>query len=207
MIAYVKGTLVNVEESGIIVETGGIGYNIMVPLSVINSLPMIGDTVCIHTYMSVREDDVSLFGFLDRDELVMFKKLITVNGVGPKAALGVLSVLTADDLRFAILSEDVGAIVGAPGIGAKTARKIILELKDKVDLEESFEKKLSKTIDKKNQAANNVSDEKNDMINEAIQALVALGYSQSEAAKGVRSVEITDDYDVSRLLKEGLKNI
>ena len=205
MIAYVKGTLEYIFENEIIVESGGIGYKIMVSASVIDGLPHTGDRVCIHTYMNVKEDAMQLFGFLDRDDLSMFEKLIKVNGIGPKGALGILSVMTPDDLRFAILSEDVKAISGAPGIGAKTAGKVILELKDKVDLEDAFEKKLQNVNNKAD--ACKAGDEVSSMINEAVAALVALGYSKSEATRGVRSVEITEDMDVSKLLKEGLKRI
>ncbi|MDE6635564.1 MAG: Holliday junction branch migration protein RuvA, partial [Lachnospiraceae bacterium] len=156
MIAYIKGRLSMIMENEIIVENNGIGFNIMVPASLINEHPNTGSEVFIHTYMNVREDAMQLFGFLDRDDLMMFGKLITVNGVGPKGALGILSALSPDDLRFAILSEDVKAIAKAPGIGAKTASKLILELKDKVDLDEAFEKKLS-NVQKREMKENGIS--------------------------------------------------
>ncbi len=194
MIAYIRGTLEYIDVNNIIVENNGIGYQIMVPLSVVEQLPNVGSEVRIHIYMNVREDAVKLFGFLDRDDLDMFKKLITVNGIGPKGALGILSVMTPDDLRFAILSDDAKAIAKAPGIGAKTASKLVLELKDKVDLEEAFEKKSA------NVANDNIK-------NEAIQALVALGYSQSDALRGVSNVEIVDGMSVEELLKAGLKKM
>lgn len=202
MISFVKGILYMVADGEIIVENNGIGYNILVPASVIEELPYTGSEVCIHTYMNVREDAMQLFGFLDRDDLAMFKKLITVNGIGPKGALGILSVMTPDDLRFAILSEDAAAIAKAPGIGAKTASKLILELRDKVDLEEAFEKKLAKvqTRESKKSASNAI-------VNEAVQALVALGYSQSDALKAVNSVDISEDMTASELLREGLKRV
>lgn len=202
MIAYIKGRLSMIMENQIIVENNGIGFNIMVPSSVINELPHTGSEVCIHTYMNVREDAMQLFGFLDRDDLLMFGKLITVNGVGPKGALGILSALSPDDLRFAILSEDVKAIAKAPGIGAKTASKLILELKDKVDLDEAFEKKLS-NVQKREMKESGISS----IVSEAVAALVALGYSQSDALKGVNSVDITPDMTVEQLLKEGLKRV
>lgn len=202
MIAYVKGRLELIMEGEIIVENNGIGYRIMVPVSVIEELPHIGNEVCIHTYMNVREDAMQLFGFLDRDDLDMFKKLITVNGIGPKGALGILSVMTPDDLRFAILSEDSKRIAKAPGIGAKTAGKLILELRDKVDLEEAFEKKLQNVGEKANNSVHN-----NAIVNEAMQALVALGYSQSDALKSINGIEITEDMTVEQLLKEGLRRV
>lgn len=202
MIAYIKGSLSMVTDSEIIVENGGIGYKILVPASVVDGLPHTGSEVCVHTYMNVREDAVQLFGFLDRDDLEMFGKLITVNGIGPKAALGILSAMSADDLRFAILSDDVKTIAKAPGIGPKTAGKVILELKDKVDLEEAFEKKLSNV--QKRETDNGGMDS---IVNEAVSALVALGYSQGEALKSVKSVEVTPDMTVEQLLKEGLKRV
>lgn len=202
MIAYVKGILSMISDGEIIVDNNGIGYRILVPGSVIEELPHIGNEVCIHTYMNVREDAMQLFGFLDRDDLDMFKKLITVNGIGPKGALGILSVMTPDDLRFAILSEDSKRIAKAPGIGAKTAGKLILELKDKVDLEDAFEKKLE-NVGKK--AQRELPD--NTIVNEAVQALVALGYSQSDALKSIKSVDMTEDMTVEQLLKEGLRRV
>lgn len=203
MIAYIKGSLSMVTDSEIIVENGGIGYRIMVPTSLAGGLPHMGSEVCVHTYMNVREDAVQLFGFLEMDDLEMFGKLITVNGIGPKAALGILSAMSSDDLRFAILSDDVKAISKAPGIGPKTAGKLILELKDKVDLEEAFEKKLSNV--QKREKENACADD--GVVSEAVSALVALGYSQSEALKSVKSVDITPDMTAGQLLREGLKRV
>ena len=205
MIGYIRGILEEADEQSVIIDNHGIGYRIFVPSSAFSGALPIGKEVKIYTYLSVKEDAMQLFGFLDRDDLSMFEKLIKVNGIGPKGALGILSVMTPDDLRFAILSEDVKAISGAPGIGAKTAGKVILELKDKVDLEDAFEKKLQNVNNKADVCK--AGDEVSSMINEAVAALVALGYSKSEATRGVRSVEITEDMDVSKLLKEGLKRI
>lgn len=136
MISYIKGTLEAVEEDMIIVETGGIGYGIRVPLSLLEELPSLGSPVTIHTYFQVREDSMTLYGFLNRQDREMFKQLISVNGIGPRGALGILSVMRPDDLRTAIVSGDAKAISRAPGIGPKTAQRLILDLKDKVDLEE-----------------------------------------------------------------------
>lgn len=144
MISYIKGELAEILPDVIVVEANGIGYNIYVPGSVPGELPSVGSEVKIYTYMNVKEDECSLFGFLTRDDLSMFKMLICVNGIGPKAALGALSNITADDLRFAVLADDVAAIKALPGIGPKTAQKIIIELKDKLKLDEVFESALSK---------------------------------------------------------------
>ena len=138
MIAYLIGKLADVETDTIVIETGHIGYNVKVPSSVISQLPGIGEEIKIYTYTSVREDAISLFGFLTKDDLMMYKLLITVNGVGPKAGLAILSVMDADSIRLAVLSQDAKAISKAPGIGAKTAQRIILDLKDKVSMEDTL---------------------------------------------------------------------
>ena len=128
MIAFVKGILDSVSEDKIIVENQNIGFEILVPGSVVSELPQVGNTVKIYTYTYVREDALQLYGFLTKDSMDMFKLLITVNGIGPKAALGILTAMDTDALRLAILSDDAKTIAKAPGIGPKTASKLILEL-------------------------------------------------------------------------------
>ena len=200
MIAFVRGTIADLTETTAIVETGGIGYEIFMPGSSLDRLN-IGRETKIHTYFHVREDAMQLFGFLTKDDLEMFRLLLAVNGIGPKAALGVLSGITADDLRFAVLSDDVKTISGIPGIGKKTAQKLILELKDKLTLEDAFERKLS------HQEEVSVSDtELRDGSKEAVEALVALGYSSTDAMRAVRQVKDTDPTDVEAILKAALKN-
>lgn len=204
MISYVRGTLEYIDENEVVVENGGIGYRIMVPLSVMQQLPHTGSEIRLHTYMNVREDALQLYGFLDRDDLNMFKKLITVSGIGPKGALGILSVMTPDDLRFAILSDDAKSISRAPGIGSKTAAKLVLELKDKVSLEEAFDQKSAHVAAGKTTLSNGND---GDIKGEAVQALVALGYSQSDALRGISSVEIMEDMTVEQLLKASLRKL
>ena len=136
MISYIRGILTEASGDGIVVEAGGIGYEIRVPLSVLERLPRLGEEVKIHTFLQVREDGVGLFGFLDRGELAMFKQLLGVGGIGPKGALGVLTALKPDDLRLAVISGDAKAIARAPGVGIKTAQRIILDLKDKVSMDD-----------------------------------------------------------------------
>ena len=206
MIAYIKGELVYSGVDTIVVETNGIGYEIRVPLTVMQELPEIGDTVRIHTYLYVREDALSLYGFTSRDDLDIFKLLITVNGIGPKGALGILGAISPDTLRFAVLSDDVKTISKAPGIGTKTAGKLIIELKDKLKLEDVFELKLAKMAEDK-VSETSTKDATKVMRNEAIQALVALGYSNTDAMKAVRQVEITEGMDVEEVLKRSLKNM
>ena len=133
MIAFVRGTAVDMTENSVIVEAGGIGYEIYMTDTDLSQIHM-GEEVKIHTYFNVREDAMQLYGFRSKDDLQMFKLLLGVNGVGTKAAVGVLAGITADELRFAILSDDVKTLSKAPGIGKKTAQKLILELKDKMKL-------------------------------------------------------------------------
>lgn len=203
MIAYIKGKIAYLDpDAGLIVlETGGIGYNILVPGKEFSLLPPRGEEVQLHTYLNVREDAMQLFGFLLRDDLKLFRLLIGVNGIGPKAALGILSVFGADDLRFAILADDEKTISRAPGIGTKTARKLILELKDKISFEDALEKKLGHGEEMAGLSP------KSDGEDGAVQALVALGYSSADALKAVRRVEGADSMDVEEILKAALKQM
>lgn len=206
MITYIKGELTDVNEDGVVLETNGIGYEIRMPLSSLDLLPRIGTNLKIYTYLHVREDVIGLFGFLTKDDLSIFKLLITVNGIGPKGALGILSAISPDDLRFAVLSEDVKTIAKAPGIGSKTASKLIIELKDKLKLEDAFEQKLSNGTEY--QKETKVSTSKITQIrNEAIQALVVLGYSNTDASKVVRKIAITDDMTLEDVLSLSLKSL
>ncbi len=200
MISYIKGVVADVEADLVIIESNNIGYNIKISSSTANNLPSIGQEVKIYTYMAVREDDISLYGFLTKDDLRVFKLLLTVNGIGPKGALGVLSALTADDVRFAVLSGDAKAISKAPGIGAKTAQRVIIDLKDKFTLDEAFEQKIENNASK-------ATNEGNDSKNEAILALTALGYSNSEALRAVNEAKITEDMDSEAILKAALKKL
>lgn len=190
-------------EGSIILDVNGVGYEVLVPGQLLSMLEGIGQSLKLYTHMQVREDTVTLFGFLTRDDLQMFRMLISVNGVGPRAGLSILSALGADDLRFAVLADDAKRISKTPGIGAKTAQKIILELKDKLDLEEAFEKKLA--------AAENAPEISaaagDDIIQDAVQALVALGYGSTEALKAVRSVKPAENMNTEDILKEALKRM
>ena len=204
MIAFVKGILDMVEEDRIVIENQGMGMEILVPGSILPELPQVGNEVKIYTYMHVREDVMQLFGFRTRDEKEMFKLLITVNGVGPKGALGILSVMDVDTLRFVILSDDAKSISKAPGIGNKTASKVILELRDKCRLEDMLDTP-PETADALTGSASAAPDK--EVRNDAIQALVALGYSGTEASRAVRAVSVTPDMTVEELLKQSLKTI
>ena len=199
MIAFVKGILDSVSEDKIIVENQNIGFEILVPGSVVSELPQVGNTVKIYTYTYVREDALQLYGFLTKDSMDMFKLLITVNGIGPKGALGILSTISPDNLRFAVLAGDTKTISKAPGIGSKTAQKLIIELKDKLKLEDVFGED-DPVIQAVPQGAKSSS-------NEAVLAMVALGYSQAEALKAVRQCEIREDMTSDEILKLALKNV
>lgn len=201
MYAYIKGELAEKNIDHIVVEAGGIGYLIYVPAQSIDYLPDEGDQIKVYTYLYIREDAMVLYGFLTKDDLEIFKMLITVSGIGPKGGLGILSTLSADDLRFAILSGDSKTISKAPGIGAKTAQRVIIDLKDKMSLEEAFEKKLENNAGGIQKTLN--SSTKNDTV----LALSALGYSSAESLKAVSKVDITDDMDVEDVLKLALKNM
>lgn len=201
MIAYLKGELAEVKENYVVIEVNNIGYEVYLPSSSIMELPSKGSTIKLYTYLHVREDAVGLFGFLTKDDLEMFKLLITVNGIGPKGALGILSAISADDIRFAVLAEDSKAIAKAPGIGNKTAGKLILELKDKFKLETAFEQKLANQAQK--QEGSGIFAKKE----EAIQALTVLGYSGTDAIKIVNQIDITDDMTSEQILKQCLKKI
>lgn len=202
MISFVKGILAQREPDGVVIETAsGIGFHIFVPGNLQDALPGVGQEIKLFTHMQVRDDGISLFGFGNREDLAMFRMLIGVSGVGPKAAMGLLSVIAADDLRFAVLAEDVKAIAKAPGVGAKTARKIILELKDKLNLEEAMEWKLAHQEDQPSRK------EEDGASSEAVLALTALGYSNTEALRAVRQVEGADNMDVESILKAALKHM
>ncbi|MBR5360710.1 MAG: Holliday junction branch migration protein RuvA [Lachnospiraceae bacterium] len=197
MIGYLKGEVAGIYEDRIILEVGGIGYNIYMPASSLDLIDGSGISIKIYTYLLVREDSLSLYGFLTKDDLDLYKLLISVNGIGPKGALALLSVMTADDLRFAILSGDAKAIGKAPGVGPKTAQRVIIDLKDKIDIQSAFEDKLSHVVDDHSSGSGLSA-----IREEAAEALIALGYSQTASYKAVRSVSDADD--VETILKKAL---
>ena len=202
MIAYIKGTVEEILEDRVILETGNMGYNIFMPMGAVEHLLHKGQEIKIHTYLNVKEEALQLFGFLTRDDLNTFKLLLGVNGIGPKAALGVLSGLSADELRFAVLADDVKTISRAPGIGKKTAQKLILELKDKFNIQEALEMKAEHV-----QMPGTGETDLTDMKKEAVEALTAVGYSGADALRAVKKVELKPNMSVEILLKLALKNM
>ena len=198
MIAYVKGVLAVVGQDSIIIDKGGIGININVPVSIISTLPSIGSEVKVFTYTYVREDAIALYGFMTMDDLDVFKLLINVNGVGTKTDLGILSAITPNELRLAVISADYKTITKAPGIGKKSAERIVLELRDKVKM----------VIEDDSYIAVDSGDvAKSDSVNIALEALVSLGFSYGEAAKAVKQVDNYEEMDDESLIKAALKHL
>lgn len=187
-------------EDHIVLESGDIGYQILVPSSMIGELPPIGDKLKVYTYLHVREDAMTVFGFMTKDDVDVFKKLITVNGIGPKGAMGILSTLNASELRIAIMTDDVAAITLSPGIGKKTAQKLILELKDKLKIED-YSGLIQTEVDGGVTGTDTLT-----KSSEAIEALVALGYSNHEAMSAVKSIS-NKEASVETMIKEALKKL
>ena len=200
MISYVRGELASVEPDKAVVDVGGVGYGVFMPQQALSMLPSPGSEVKLYTYLNVKEDAMKLFGFLTKDDLEIFKLVIGVSGIGPKGGLNILSCMTPDDLRFAIMSGDAKAISAAPGIGKKTAEKLILELRDKVDIETVLEHAAhgNDTVQVTSGAA------ESSMQAEAVQALTALGYGNAESLRAVKKTS-PDCQTVEDILKEALK--
>lgn len=200
MIAYIKGKVVFVTQDQVVLEVNQIGYNIKISPQTASILSGKDEMVTLYTYTCVREDAFLLYGFLTRDELTLFKKLISVNGVGPKGALGILSILTPIDLQCAIIAGDSKTIAKSPGIGIKTAERVIIDLKDKVSLQDTLSGGIGQDYE-------SMEIQEQGGKRDAMEALVALGYSSSEALKMTKPIAITPDMDSEEILKAALKNI
>ena len=207
MFAYVNGFLEDTTVDNAVIDVNGFGINVRISADTASRLPGIGEEVRLYTYTYVKEDAFLLYGFLSRSDLEMFKLCITVSGIGPKGALAILSVMDADDLRFAIMSGDAKAISRAPGVGARTAQRLILELKDKISIDDTL---ISREI-----AAGeaqgiltagslHIDSEKK---KEAVEALVALGYGQVESLKAVNALEDVETMHSGAILKAALKKL
>lgn len=194
MIAFIEGKVSEILENGIIISNNGIGYYVIMPSSDISSLNS-GEEIKIHTHLQVSEDNLSLYGFLSKSSLDMFRLLLSVSGIGPRNAVAVLSAVSVDDLVFAIAGEDEKKLCSAPGIGPKTARRIILELKDKVDINESLS----------SGSAQNVVSTGNK--NDAVLALNALGYNNSDILRAMRDIEDDPDRTTEDWIKETLNRL
>ena len=203
MIGFIKGIIEDIQEDSLVIDNHGMGWIVYVPGSLLGGHVRIGDEVKLYTSLQVREDAMTLFGFFSKDDLEVFRLLLGVSGIGPKGALGILSALSPDDLRFAVLADDAAAICRAPGIGKKTAQKLILELKDRFRLDDAFEKKLTHMQETAPVPADALAGAQAD----AIEALTALGYSGTEALQAVRKVELTEGMDSEQILKAALRHI
>ena len=195
MIAYIKGTVEEIFEDSIYLDYNGLGFRIFIPVNFRNSIGY-KEELKVYTYMNVKEDSITLYGFPNKSDLEIYKLLLTVSGVGPKAAMNILSFMSGEELRFAVLTADANKISKAPGIGKKTAQKILLELKDKFDFTEAIDETLSEKETALSQ----------DAVSDTVDALVALGYSGSEALKAAKkaAVEIKEE-DSGKILKQALK--
>lgn len=201
MLAYIKGILEIKTKGYIVVEAGGLGYKIFMPESTIANTGNIGDKVQIYTFMRVREDDVSLYGFLTNEELRMFELLLSVGGMGAKGALGILSNITPSQFALAVISNDVAILKKVPGIGPKTAQRAILELKDKLKKEQEIS--IAEGEETSNIEQVIKEDEK---VSEAISALQVLGYSKREIVEALQAIEVTS-LSVDDIIKKGLANL
>ena len=198
MYAYIKGSVESIGVESFVIENNGIGYRILTSSNVTSKLKL-KDNITTYTYLNVREDDMTLFGFLSDEEVSVFKLLISVSGIGPKGALAIMSALTLDELRVAVLSDDYKAIAKANGVGPKTAQRVIIELKDKFKLEDIF---MGSDI------SDDLSDNAgSDIITETAMALTSLGYSNVEALRAIKKIENADRLTVEELLKEALKKL
>lgn len=204
MIAFVNGIVEEITEENVILNVNDIGYNIKISADTASRLPAPGKKVKLYTYTGVREDAIALYGFLSQDALRLFRQCITVSGIGPKGGLALLSAMDADSLRFAILSGDVKAISRAPGIGKKTAERLILDLKGKISLDDTAFGAASAGQDA-SPSSHSGADTQQKM--EAVEALVALGYGQTESLKAVNAVDGIEQMDSGALLKAALKKM
>lgn len=203
MIGYIKGSVEGILADSIILENSGIGYHIYTSGMVLNSLSGMHQEMKIFTYLHVREDELSLFGFPTTDELDTFKLLIGVNGIGPKAALAILTVLSVKELTLAVMAGDTKAITKANGVGAKGANRVIMELKDKLTFDDVF----ADGKDAAFTAAAAGGSGGNDSVQDTVLALVSLGYSEFEAMKAIKQVDGAEAMEADALLKAALKKV
>lgn len=197
MFAYIKGTVEDINENGIVIESNNIGFDILCSRAVISGADLHKE-IKVYTHLNVKEDDMSLFGFIDKEERRIFRLLIGISGIGPKGALAILSTLSLDELKMAVISEDYKAITKANGIGTKTAQRVVIDLKDKIGIADiSFNNDVDGLQE-------NVS---NDNITDTVMALVSLGYSNTQALQAIKKVSGYKDMQVEKLLKETLKKI
>ena len=194
MISYIKGKLEAKNLDNVIIEVGGIGYKIFMSANSMDRLGETGTEVKVYTYMRVREDDISLYGFCTNEELKMFEQLLGVSGVGAKSALSILANISPSSFALAIITGDLNTLKSLPGIGAKSAQRMILELKDKMKTQEAIE---TEFIPVQNTV-------KNDKAKDAIEALQVLGYSRRDIDLAISKID-TNELSVEDIIKQGLK--
>ena len=195
MLAYIKGTLEAKMKGFVVIDVGGLGYKIYMSDIGMEKLGKLGETVKVHTYYQVREDDISIFGFNTSDELIMFELMISVSGIGAKTALAMLAVIEPSKFALAVITEDVDTLTQIPGIGPKSAKRIILELKDKVKKDEQIAQAQNIEIQKAV-----INDNK---VSEAASALLVLGYNKKDIDKALSSLD-KKDMTVEEIIKKGL---
>ena len=203
MLAYIKGKLEMKMTGYVVIDVGGLGYKVFMSEVGIENIGNIGDTIKVHTFYRVREDDISIFGFNTLEELKMFELLLGVSGVGAKTALTMLAVCEPSDFALAVISEDVKALTGIPGIGPKSAKRIILELKDKIKKEQEIENIKNQVENKKSNTKIKLAIENDDKLQEAISALQVLGYNKKEIEKSFEKID-TKEMSTEELIKKGL---
>ena len=199
MFAYIRGTLTDIDDSIVIIENNGVGYGINTSMNTIRQLPALGTEIKLNTKLIPKEDSLTLYGFYDKEELKMFELLLCVSGIGPKGALAILSTMTVSDIRFAVAGGDSKAFAAAPGVGKKTAERVIIDLKDKVDIVGAYEEKINAGVSKVSSVPS--------VKEEALEALVALGYSPSNAARALDKMTITESTSTEQLLSDTLKQM
>lgn len=198
MLAYITGTLEEIQEDSVVIDHQGMGYRIFVSAMELGKLPALGQKLKLHLHMIVREDDISLYGFSSKDALYIFRLLISVSGIGPKAGLAILSALSVNEIQMAVLSGDVKALTKANGVGTKGAQRVIMELKDRIDLD-------SMLTPQQEAAGGGIA--ASDTVTAAAMALTSLGYSQMEAMQAIQRVEQSETMTEEELLKAALKKI
>ena len=203
MFAYIRGTLSDIDGNIVIIENNGMGYCLSSSANTIRQLPALGSEVKLNTKLIPKEDSLTLYGFYEKEELKMFELLLSVSGIGPKGALAILSNMTVSDIQFAVAGGDSKAFAAAPGVGKKTAERVIIDLKDKVDIIGAFEAKMTSELSggsKKSAPVTTVKEE-------VLEALVSLGYSASNAARALDKMTITESTTTEQLLSDTLKQM
>ena len=198
MFAYLKGSLEVKTKGYIVIDVGGVGYKVFMSETAIEKLGEVGETVKVHTFLRVREDDMSIYGFNTNEELRMFELLLSVSGIGAKSAITILSNITPYSFAIAVITDDVNKIKSLPGIGPKSAQRIILELKDKIHKEEATQEIEDENVTKQ--------EEDKEKVSEAISALQVLGYSRKEIENALKNIE-KENLTVEEIIKKGLNNL